>query len=117
MPAGVVRTPDEERLWDKAKRRAAAQGRAGDYVYIMGIFKRMTGRKSMAADLGKSFVIAPAFRQARIGGQVPRRLERFDDQAAAVRALLTKPRPVTAAMLLDHTGASSTRSSAARIRR
>jgi hypothetical protein len=42
-------------------------------------------------------------RQARIGGQVPRRSQRFDDQAEAARALLTMPRPATAAMLLDHT--------------
>lgn len=46
MPANVVKTAEDERLWNKAKAQAEKQGRAGDYAYIMGIFKRMAGRKS-----------------------------------------------------------------------
>jgi len=46
MPANVVKTAEDERLWNKAKVQAEKQGRAGDYAYIMGIFKKMTGRKS-----------------------------------------------------------------------
>jgi hypothetical protein len=41
MPANVVRTPAEEKDWEKAKELAADQGHAEDYAYIMGIFKKM----------------------------------------------------------------------------
>lgn len=44
MPAGVVKSSRDERLWNEAKQQAAKQGRAGDYAYIMGIFERMKNR-------------------------------------------------------------------------
>ena len=34
-----TRTSDEEVLWKKAKKRAAAQGHENDYAYIMGVYK------------------------------------------------------------------------------
>lgn len=47
MPANVIKTSRDEHLWNLAKDRAATQGRAKDYAYIMGIFQRMQGEKSM----------------------------------------------------------------------
>jgi hypothetical protein len=41
MPANVVKTARDEHLWEKAKKRAAAEGRPKDYAYVMGIFQRM----------------------------------------------------------------------------
>lgn len=41
MPANVVRTPAEEKKWEKAKELAAEQGHGEEYDYIMGIFKKM----------------------------------------------------------------------------
>jgi hypothetical protein len=41
MPANIVKNAEDERLWSKAKKAAADQGRAKDYAYITGIFKRM----------------------------------------------------------------------------
>jgi hypothetical protein len=41
MPANVVRTPAEEKKWDKAKELAADQGHEGDWPYVTGIFKKM----------------------------------------------------------------------------
>lgn len=41
MPSSVVKTPEDERLWQKAKDRASEEGKADNYAYIMGIYKRM----------------------------------------------------------------------------
>lgn len=46
MPSNLVKTPKDERLWDKAKDLAADQGHKNDYAYITGIFQRMKGRKA-----------------------------------------------------------------------
>ena len=40
MPA-TVKTERDERLWRKAKAIATGSGRADDYAYITGIYKRM----------------------------------------------------------------------------
>jgi hypothetical protein len=45
MPPSLV-TPGLEKYWTKAKELAAEQGRAEDWAYIVGIFKRMTMNKS-----------------------------------------------------------------------
>jgi hypothetical protein len=42
MPASVVKSPSDEKKWEKAKELAAEQGHTEDYAYIMGISKRMT---------------------------------------------------------------------------
>lgn len=41
MP-GFIKTPEDERLWTKAKALAAEQGHKEDWAYITGIWKRMT---------------------------------------------------------------------------
>ena len=41
MPTSLVKTPEDERLWQKAKDRAAEEGKSENYAYIMGIYKRM----------------------------------------------------------------------------
>lgn len=38
MPKGVVK-PGQEALWEKAKDLAAAQGHAGNWAYVNGIFQ------------------------------------------------------------------------------
>jgi hypothetical protein len=45
MPHGAVKTGHDEKLWAKAKKLAAHAGHAGEYDYIMGIYKRMKGMK------------------------------------------------------------------------
>ncbi len=52
MPANVVRTAEQERLWNKAKAQAEKQGRGGDYAYIMGIFKKMGGMEKSENPMG-----------------------------------------------------------------
>lgn len=46
MPANVVKTKEDERLWEKAKERAKEEGHDEDWPYIMGIFQRMKGKKA-----------------------------------------------------------------------
>jgi len=41
MPVSVVKTPAEEKKWQRAKELAAEAGREDDYAYVMGIFKKM----------------------------------------------------------------------------
>ena len=47
MPRNILGKPVDEDKWERAKARAAEQGHAGEYDYIMSIYKRM-------AHLGKS---------------------------------------------------------------
>ena len=65
MPANVVHSPEQERLWNKAKVQAEKQGHAKDWRYVMGIFKKMGG-------LSKSLVPSQ-YRMQRTPGQVPSR--------------------------------------------
>lgn len=78
MPVNVVRTVAQERLWKKAKARAAAQGHALDYAYVMGIYQRMLGEPVEKAMMG-----APQFAGWQIPGQVPRGLR--DEQVELAR--------------------------------
>lgn len=43
MPAGLVKTPRDERLWEKAKAQAAKEGKSGDWAYTTAIYKKMAG--------------------------------------------------------------------------
>jgi len=57
MPANVVRTKEEERLWDKAKDLALENGHKEDYAYIMGIFKKMNpDRFKTASQIGQTIL-------------------------------------------------------------
>lgn len=49
MPVGVVKTKADERHWRMAKQRAAEEGHAKDWAYVMGVYKRMSGEKTAAA--------------------------------------------------------------------
>jgi hypothetical protein len=49
MPTNVVKTPEDERLWQKAKASAKEQGKAENYAYIMGIYKQMNSDKFKSA--------------------------------------------------------------------
>ena len=47
MPANMVK-PGEEPIWERAKKKAADQGHAEDWPYIVSIFQKMKGNKSEA---------------------------------------------------------------------
>lgn len=92
MPANVVKTPRDERLWNKAKALAEKQGKAENYAYIMGIYQSMKGEKSME----KSWSTATAWRDLRIPG-VP------GQGGKDLFRLLDMPKPTKALAMLDHT--------------
>lgn len=47
MPKKVLGKPIDEEKWEEAKKQAEKEGHAGNYAYIMSIYKKM-------AHLGKS---------------------------------------------------------------
>ena len=49
MPTNVVKTPADEKKWQKAKARAKEQGKAENYAYIMGIYKQMNPERFKSA--------------------------------------------------------------------
>ena len=104
MPANVVQSPEQERLWSKAKVQAEKQGHAKDWQYIMGIFKRMGGME-------KSLVPA-AFRLQRTPGQVPSR-ERMMELREQ-RDMERMPRQPDLAQLLQNTDPMGSASSVVR---
>lgn len=51
MPKTIHDQPVDEEKWERAKQLAADEGHAGEYDYIMGIYKRMAGiEKSQGID-------------------------------------------------------------------
>lgn len=56
MPSSIVKTKEDERLWDKAKDIAADAGKKEEYDYIMGIYKKMNPDRF--ASLSPSFLLA-----------------------------------------------------------
>jgi hypothetical protein len=101
MPTNVVRTAEQERFWNKAKKLATKQGRANDYAYIMGIYKQMSGMdKSLEqeSNMKKSYMIpAQTLNHARVPGQVPSK-----DAMEAMKLAKEKPQPFSIARLMDH---------------
>lgn len=97
MPANIVK-PGLERYWERAKKRAEDEGHAGDWPYVVGIYKKMTLNKSEPLEKG----LAPALNRPRYyinvkhGGQVPDR-RRLMELAEAYRPA----KPATVARLLD----------------
>ena len=94
MPANIVK-PGEEHIWERAKKKAAEQGHAEDWPYIVSIFQKMRGGKSMQ----KSYVIPPAFRRGRIPGQIP-----TPEAIAHQAGLDKKPPDFDVALLMNQTG-------------
>lgn len=41
MPANLVKTPEDESLWRRAKAHAVAEGHAKDWPYVVSIFEKM----------------------------------------------------------------------------
>ena len=41
MPTSLVKTPRDERLWQKAKDIADEAGHAENWAYVMGVYKKM----------------------------------------------------------------------------
>lgn len=105
MPTNAVKTPRDEHLWSRAKEQAAKQGRAGDWAYVMGIYQRMKGSKSLEKGWNESanLSIAAALAQHRGGRHpvgVPDR-QRLREEREIMAAAQTPPRPFKASMLLD----------------
>jgi len=88
MPANVVKTGEQERLWNKAKGLAEKQGHAKDWPYIMGIFKQMGA-------MTKSLQVPPAFRNQSTPGQVPSK-----ENLEIMRMATQRPKPFSVARLL-----------------
>lgn len=101
MPVNVVKTPRDERLWDKAKQQAAKQGRDKDWAYIMGIYQKMTGGGEAKKSLLKAFMVPAEYRTQRVYGQIPK-LPIQTDEALAIRLAETPPKPYNVAQLLTH---------------
>jgi hypothetical protein len=59
MPKGIVKTPEQEKKWEKAKETAAEQGKSKRWPLIMHIFKQMGGM-SKADDEHKNILIERA---------------------------------------------------------
>jgi hypothetical protein len=53
-----IRTEKDERLWPKAKARAKEEGKAKDWAYITGIYKKMHGGKVAAEHLADRWLTA-----------------------------------------------------------
>ena len=45
MPANVVKSKADEKIWSKAKISARKMGKSGDFKYITGIYEKMKGDK------------------------------------------------------------------------
>jgi hypothetical protein len=97
MPVNVVKTPRDERLWDKAKKQAEKQGHTKDWAYVMGIYQHMKGI-SKSEDLGKSMVL-PRAAEYRIPGQVPTQAA-----IASLAGLTARPAPMSEARFLAQSG-------------
>lgn len=52
MPVNVVHTAKDEHLWELAKEQAAKQEKSKDWGYIMGIYQKMKGNKTLEKGLG-----------------------------------------------------------------
>jgi predicted ABC-type ATPase len=48
MPTNVVKTHEDEEHWEKAKQKAAEEGHAEDWAYVMSIYQKMRGGKHMS---------------------------------------------------------------------
>lgn len=111
MPVGVVKSPEDEKHWNKAKSLAAQQGRAKDWPYIMGIYQRMTGgggdkaekcmTKSEVTPWARVDALQPKFIISRWPGQVPTRAHLEEQRAAKELAM---PMPFHPAMLYNPGG-------------
>ncbi len=43
MPTNLVKTKEDEKLWERAKKLAKKQGKAKNYAYIVAIYKKLKG--------------------------------------------------------------------------
>jgi len=107
MPHAVVKTAEQERLWNKAKALAEKEKHAKDWPYVMGIFKRMKGmeksglyflEKEISGKLEKAFIVPAQYKHARTDGQTPNR-----DTIEALKLASTPAKPFTVARLLEDT--------------
>ncbi len=46
MPENLVKTPKDEKLWEKAKRLATEEGEEDNYAYIVEVYKRLKREKA-----------------------------------------------------------------------
>jgi hypothetical protein len=110
MPVNMVKTPEEEHYWTKAKKLAEKQGRAKDWAYIVGIFKRMSGKSAdqtevsdLKKSLGTTLAATPRFIvNGAWAGQVPNKARIQELRLGKEDPM---PKPATMARLMAHDGA------------
>lgn len=90
MPTNAVKAARDEHLWNRAKEQAKKQGHAKDYAYIMGIFRRMKGEKSMVALLAggedvlrKGVTVEEAVERKQLAKRAKRHRRQADDHRRA----------------------------------
>jgi hypothetical protein len=54
MPNNVVKTPEQEKMWEEAKKQAEEQNQKDNYAYIMAIYKKMSGYESKKDEIKES---------------------------------------------------------------
>ncbi len=68
MPKTILGKPVDESKWNEAKKQAAEQGHAGEYDYVMSIYKKMSHLKSKP---DMKLVILSKGRDRPIGYETP----------------------------------------------
>lgn len=53
MPSNVVKSPKDEKLWDRAKEQAEKQGHKENWAYVMAIYKNMNPDRFKEATTGR----------------------------------------------------------------
>lgn len=58
MPTNMVKTPEDEKHWAKAKQIASDEGHEGDWKYVVGVYERMRGKvKKSVVSIGGTLLI------------------------------------------------------------
>ena len=80
MPNSLVKTPEDERLWQKAKGIAADSGHSENYAYIMGIYKKMNPDRfdKSAARVAERFLQAASAEPREPGSWQPGQIGPFN---------------------------------------
>lgn len=93
MPTSLVKTPRDERLWQKAKDIADEAGHAGNYAYVMGVYKKMNPDRFDKSAAWWPYVDPKV--HAAINRRLDAALEHVDRAAVALRAMRRSSSPPT----------------------
>jgi hypothetical protein len=69
MPNNVVKTPHDEKLWNKAKEIAEQEGQKENYKYIMAIYQKMKGITKSIIQNGKLLIKKSKYDKPLTGGR------------------------------------------------